>query len=149
MHKYSLYRLSFPCLTHTIKTGYTEEINMIESKLDTQDMEVVRQLALAHYKAGLLCQAQEDVNESIEHLEKGLNSIKLTGDDNQDTEAMIADTLGVLYASKDDYSKAKQYFSDSYSLYERTLGREHMTTSECAFRLGKMISSPVIRSRSS
>jgi tetratricopeptide (TPR) repeat protein len=112
---------------------------MIESKLDTQEMVIARQLALAHYKAGSLCQAQEDVNESIVHLEKGRTSIKQTEGDNQDTEAMIADTLGVLYASKEDYIKAKQYFSDSYSLYEQTLGREHITTSDCAFRLAECL----------
>lgn len=113
---------------------------MIDTKLDVEDMEVARLAALAHYKAGLLCQAKEDLHDSIEHLEQGLNFIKRMEDENQaSTEAMIADTLGVLHASKEDYNTAKQYFSDSYSLYEKALGRDNKTTSDCAFRLAECL----------
>jgi tetratricopeptide (TPR) repeat protein len=125
---------------HAPTTGYTEEIHLIETKLDIEDTESVRLVAFARYKAGLLCKARDDLSESIEHLEQGLSSIKqLEGDSHHSTEAMIADTLGTLYAAKQEYNTAKQYFSDSYSLYEKSLGREHVTTAECAVRLAECL----------
>lgn len=123
------------------RTGYIEEIHLIQTKLDLEDIDGLRLVALAHYRAGLLYQSKEEISESIEHLEQGLSYIKqIEQSDNQDSaEAMIADTLGVLYASKQDYDTAKQHFSDSYSLYEKTLGREHATTADCAFRLAECL----------
>jgi tetratricopeptide (TPR) repeat protein len=116
--------------------GYTEEIHLIETKLDVEDIEVTKILVLAHLKAGLLYQKQEDVDDSIEHLTLGLDLTKQWNDDSQDsTMAMITDTLGVLYVSREDYETAKKFFSDSYSIYEKTLGRDHATTADCAFKL--------------
>ncbi|KAL3792663.1 hypothetical protein HJC23_009391 [Cyclotella cryptica] len=119
---------------------YLEEIHLIETKLDTEDERVTRLLALAHYKVGMIFQQKEDVAESIEHLEQGLNLTKKYNEDNRDsTEAMITDTLGMLYASRQEYDAAKKYLSESYSLYEKTFGREHLTTSDCAFRLAECL----------
>ena len=138
------YFIAFRCLTRSTcgytSTGYTEEIHLIQTKLDNDDIWVARLMALAHYKAGLLCKAKGDLADSIEHLEQGLGSIKQLEDDSQgSTEAMIADTLGVLFVMKEEYDTAKQYFSDSYSLFEKSLGRDHMTTAACAFRLAECL----------
>lgn len=120
--------------------GYLEEIHLIETKLDAENECVTRLLALAHHKVGMIFQQKDDVAESIEHLEQGLNLTKKCDGDNQDaSEAMIADTLGMLYASREEYDAAKKYFSESYGLYEKTLGREHLTTSDCAFRLAECL----------
>ena len=113
---------------------------MIQTKLDTNDIEMARCLALAHYKAGLLCKTKGNLNDSIEHLEQGLSSIKqLEDDSHSSTEAMIADTLGVLFMLKEDFDTAKQYFSNSYSLFEKSLGKDHETTADCAFRLAECL----------
>ena len=91
--------------------GYLEEIHLIETKLDAENECVTRLLALAHHKVGMIFQQKDDVAESIEHLEQGLNLTKKCDGDNQDaSEAMIADTLGILYASRQEYDAAKKYF---------------------------------------
>ena len=119
--------------------GYNEEINLIHSKLDAEEMQTTRMLVNAHIDPGILFKERGDTERSIEHLETALKLTKKCDGESSFREGEIADHLGMLYASRSDFASAKLHYSTAYSVYEKTIGRDDLTTSDCAFRLGGVL----------
>ena len=124
-------------LAHNV--GYNEEINLIHSKLDAEEMQTTRMLVNAHIDPGILFKERGDTERSIEHLETALKLTKKCDGESSFREGEIADHLGMLYASRSDFASAKLHYSTAYSVYEKTIGRDDLTTSDCAFRLGGVL----------
>lgn len=120
---------------------YIEEITLIHSKLYVEEMKMqtIRMLADAHFNPGMLYKKRDDSDNSIEHLEKALELSKQCEGEKSIRVATITDNLGMLYASRKEFSVAKNHYSSAYSVYEKAIGREDLTTSDCAFRLGKVL----------
>ena len=119
--------------------GYIEEINLIHSKLDVDAMQTTKMLADAHFYPGMLYKKRDEEEKAIEHLEKALELSKQCDGEKSSRVATIDDTLGMLYASRNEFTIAKKHFSSAYHIYETTIGRDDLTTSDCAFRLGKVL----------
>ena len=119
-------------------TGYNEEINLIHSKLHVELVQTTRMLAESHFSPGMLHKKRGETEKAIEHLEKAL---ELTNQCSKTSIriATITDHLGMLHASREEFAVAKKYYSSAYSLYEQSVGRDDLTTSDCAFRLGKVL----------
>ncbi len=144
--KLSAWDLSqFPPVTHIFliflahDVGYNEEINLIHSKLDVEEMQTTRMLANAHLDPGILFKERGDTERAIVHLVTALELTKKCDGENSIREGEISDHLGMLYASRSDFASAKLYYSTAYSVYEKTIGRDDLTASDCAFRLGGVL----------
>jgi tetratricopeptide (TPR) repeat protein len=96
-------------------------------------------LVNAHLDPGILFKERGDTERSIHHLKTALELAKECDDDNSLREGEISDHLGMLYASRSDFASAKLHYSTAYSVYEKTIGRDDLTTSDCAFRLGGVL----------
>lgn len=132
--------ISFPQLNHyCVRIGYNEEISLINSKLDVEEMQITCMLAEANYNLGMLHKRREDVQEAIEHLEQALELYEHCDGENDIEKATIADNLGMLFVSRKEFGLAKKHYSSAYSIYEKSIGRDDLTTSDCAFRLGKVL----------
>ena len=119
--------------------GYNEEISLIHSKLDVEAMQTISMLADAHFKSGMLNKRRGDVDKSIEHLEKALEFTKQCNGEKHIKVASITDNLGMLYASRKEFAVAKQHYSSAYGIYEKSVGKDDLKTSDCAFRLGEVL----------
>lgn len=118
---------------------YNEEINLIHSKFNVEETQTIRMLANAHRGSGLLYKERGDTKRSIEHLELVLElTMKCDGDESL-SQGEIYDHLGMLYVSRSDFELAKQRYSSAYSVYEKTIGRDDLTMSDCAFRLAGVL----------
>lgn len=117
---------------------FVQEIGVIHSKLDEDEYSTLRLLADAYFKAGMLYKVMEDIEEAIEHLSKAIEYTKQCSDGESHRLATITDALGMLYASKEEYTEAKKYYSSAYSIYEK-VSRNHPITSDCVFRLSKVL----------
>ena len=93
----------------------------------------------AHFQPGMLYKKRGDEEKAIEHLEKALELTKQCHGDKNMRVGTITDNLGMLYASREELAEAKKHYSIAYSVYEKTVGRDDLTTSDCAFRLGGVL----------
>lgn len=121
------------------RLGYIEEINIIQSRLDAEETETSNLLSDAHFSAGLLYKKKQDLDESIDHLEIALKMAKTCDGEESSRVAAISDHLGMMYASRDEFETSKIHLSAAYTIYEQTAGRDHLKTSECAFRLAEVL----------
>mmetsp|Transcript_19746 Transcript_19746/g.37054 ORF Transcript_19746/g.37054 Transcript_19746/m.37054 type:complete len:202 (+) Transcript_19746:1710-2315(+) len=123
------------------RVGYNEEVNLIHSKLDVDEEQTIRMLADAHFKPGMLNKRRGDVDKAIEHLEKALElTIQCDGEEHIKV-ASITENLGMLYSSRKEFAVAKKHYSTAYGVYEKSIGRDNLRTSDCAFRLGEVLES--------
>ncbi len=116
--------------------GYSKEIDLIHSKLELEEIQAIRMLVNAHYHSGMLLKKMLEIERSIDQFERALKATKKCYGERSLQEATITDQLGMLHVSKSDYVFAKMYYSSAYSAYETAVGRDDLTTSDCAFRLG-------------
>lgn len=70
--------------------GYNEEINLIHSKLDAEEMQTTRMLVNAHIDPGILFKERGDTERSIEHLETALELTKKCDDESSFREGEIS-----------------------------------------------------------
>ncbi len=120
-------------------TGYIEEIKIIQAKLDRDENETANLLSDAYFSSGLLLKRKNDLEASVEHFEKALDMAKQCDGELSKRIATIEDHLGMQYASRLELVQSKTHFSSAYRMYEQTIGRDHIETSECAFRLGGVL----------
>lgn len=118
---------------------YNEEINLIHSKFNVEETLTIRMLADAHRGSGLLYKERGDTKRSIEHLELVLELTIKCDNDESLSQGEIYDYLGMLYVSQSNFESAKQRYSSAYSVYEKTIGRDDLTLSDCAFRLAGVL----------
>ena len=118
--------------------GYTEESNLIHSKFDFE-ANTNELLANSHFDCGMLYKKRGETDKSIEHLEKALELTNRYNCEKNMWIATILDNLGKLYTSKTEFSVSKIHYSSAYNVYENTIGRDDWITSDCAFRLGKVL----------
>lgn len=119
--------------------GYHEEITLIHSKLGMGETHTTKMLADAHFNIGMLHKKRGDDDDAIENLESALDLTAQCNVEKTMRVAKISDLLGMLYASRKEFAVAKRHYSSAYSLYEQAIGRDDSTTSDCAFRLGKVL----------
>jgi tetratricopeptide (TPR) repeat protein len=134
----NFHSFAFICI-HDV--GYNEQISLINSKFDVGKIETTRMLVNAHLDPGILFKERGDTARSIHHLTTALELAKKCDDDKSLREGEISDHLGMLYASQSDFASAKLHYSTAYSVYEKTIGRDDLTTADCAFRLGGVLES--------
>ena len=96
-------------------------------------------LADAHFCPGMIYKKRDSTEKAIEHLEKALEFTNQCDGDTAKRIATIADNLGMLYSSQSEFAEAKNYYSSAYSLYEKSVGRDDLTISDCAFRLAGVL----------
>lgn len=82
---------------------------------------------------------KDDLATSVEHFEKALEMAKQCDGEQSERIATIEDHLGMQYALRRELIQSKTHFSSAYRIYEQTIGRDHIVTSECAFRLGGVL----------
>lgn len=109
--------------------------------MSIEEVQTNRMLGDAHYNSGVLYMKRLETERSIGHFEKALESARKCYGDNSIQEARITDNLGMLHTVKLDFATAKKYYSSAYSAYEKSIGRDDLTTSDCAFRLGMVLES--------
>jgi len=66
----------------------------------------------------------------VEHFEKALEMAKQCDGEQSERIATIEDNLGMQYALRHELIQSKTHFSSAYRIYEQTIGRDHIVTSE-------------------
>jgi tetratricopeptide (TPR) repeat protein len=83
-------------------------------------------LARAHLRMGIACHAAEQPDQSFQHLQSGLDLMRLLGD--AFGQARLLTSLGTLYAERDRQHEALRTWKDALALQERLDDQVGMAT---------------------
>jgi hypothetical protein len=91
--------------------GYNAQINLINSKLDVEEIQTIRMLVNAHLVPGVLYKERGNTERSIHHLKIALELTKKCDHDESLRKGETSDHFGMLYGSQLDFASAKLHYS--------------------------------------